>query len=108
MPQSDWVIVTNNNPGTENPPDIIADVVAGFPEEVLSRHAGSVYPWLQDVGRIPSWFEPFHMNYQFEVRARVPAPVRGLRNFWCFSHSRLKFPILSVLNCNQTPLIGCN
>ena len=94
MPQSDWVIVTNNNPRSESPSDIVADFVAGFPEEVLSRHAGSVYPWLQDVGHIPSWFEPYHMNYQFEVRSSDLLWVCRLRNFQCFS-SALSLPVHS-------------
>jgi len=62
------VIVTNNNPRTEHPSDIVADIVSGFPDEILSRHAGSVFPWLQDIGHVPMWFEGWLLDYQYEVR----------------------------------------
>ena len=63
------MIVTNNNPRTEHPSDIVADIVSGFPDEILSRHAGSVFPWLQDIGHVPMWFEGWLLDYQYEVRA---------------------------------------
>jgi hypothetical protein len=46
----------------------VADIVSGFPDEILSRHAGSVYPWLQDIGHVPMWFEGWLLDYQYEVR----------------------------------------
>ena len=69
--KSDIVIFTNDNPRTEDPSDIIAEIVAGLPTEVKDRHAGSVYPWLQDRIRVPAWFEEFLLEYQAEVKRYV-------------------------------------
>ena len=52
-PQSDIVIFTNDNPRTEEPDRIIADMVAGLPPEIRNRHAGSVHSWLVDRIRVP-------------------------------------------------------
>jgi hypothetical protein len=73
-PQADFVIMTNNNPGFEDPSDIIADIAAGFPEDVTSRHPGSAFPWLQDIGHVPMWFESTLLEYQYEV---MLFPSRG-------------------------------
>ncbi|CAG9460957.1 unnamed protein product [Pedinophyceae sp. YPF-701] len=69
--KSDLLILTNDNPRTESPSEIIADIVAGFPDDILGRHQGSVYPWLQDPIHTPMWFEEFIMKYQGEVKRYV-------------------------------------
>ena len=63
--KSDLVFFTNDNPRTEEPNEILSEVVAGLPSKVKDRHAGSVFPWLQDRIRVPvrlaSWtFEYIH------------------------------------------------
>jgi len=51
--KSDMVFFTNDNPRSEEPNNIISDIVSGLPSEVKDRHAGSVFPWLQDRIRVP-------------------------------------------------------
>lgn len=65
--KADVVFFTNDSPGTAMPDQIIADMVSGMPEEVVGRHAGSYYPWLQDPHRTPQWFEHWLLRYQSEV-----------------------------------------
>ena len=65
--KADVVFFTNDSPGLDAPSEIISDIVSGLPEDVLARHAGSYYPWLQDVHRTPQWFESWLLRYQSEV-----------------------------------------
>lgn len=65
--KADVVFFTNDSPGLDAPPEIIQDIVNGLPQEVLARHAGSYFPWLQDVHRTPQWFESWLLRYQSEV-----------------------------------------
>jgi UDP-N-acetylmuramoyl-L-alanyl-D-glutamate--2,6-diaminopimelate ligase len=65
--KADIVFFTNDSPGLDAPSEIIQDIVNGLPEEVLARHAGSYFPWLQDVHRTPQWFESWLLRYQSEV-----------------------------------------
>lgn len=51
--KADVVILTNDNPRTEAPEDIIDDIVDGFPEEITKRFDTSTYNFLVDVGRVP-------------------------------------------------------
>ena len=48
------MILTNNNPRGENPNAIVADIVAGYPDEILALNAMQAYPpgFLQDPGRV--------------------------------------------------------
>ena len=69
--KAEAVFLTNDNPGRGFPDEIIADIVSGLPEEVHSRHAGSVYPWLQDQHRVPQWFEKILLQYQSEVQRYI-------------------------------------
>lgn len=69
--KSDFVFFTNDNPRTEEPNDIISEIVAGLPVDIRDRHAGSVFPWLQDRIRVPDWFEEFLLAYQAEIRRYV-------------------------------------
>lgn len=69
--KSDVVFFTNDSPGEYLPNRIISDVVAGMPEEILGRHAGSHFPWLQDPKRTPPWFEPWILRYQSEVNRYI-------------------------------------
>ena len=92
--QSDFVIVTNNNPRTEHPSDIVADIVSGFPDEILSRHAGSVFPWLQDIGHVPMWFEGWLLDYQYEVRGYLP----GCRLLCSQASARSRASVSAVLS----------
>ena len=52
--QADIVILTNDNPREEAPDEIIADIVAGFPEYVLKHSAIQPFApgFLQDPGRV--------------------------------------------------------
>jgi hypothetical protein len=52
--QADIVILTNDNPREEAPDEIIADIVAGFPEYVLKHNAIQPFApgFLQDPGRV--------------------------------------------------------
>jgi UDP-N-acetylmuramoyl-L-alanyl-D-glutamate--2,6-diaminopimelate ligase len=65
--KADVVFFTNDSPGLDAPSEIIQDIVNGLPEEVLARHAGSYFPWLQDVHRTPQWYESWLLRYQSEV-----------------------------------------
>ena len=65
--KADVVFFTNDSPGLDPPATIVQDMVNGLPEEVLGRHAGSYYPWLQDAHRAPQWFEHWLLRYQSEV-----------------------------------------
>merc|ERR1712224_906655 len=54
--QSDIVIVTNHNPRSEAPDQIVKDIVAGWPDNILLQQSWFYYPWYQDIGRLPLWF----------------------------------------------------
>lgn len=69
--KADAVYVTNDSPGTEWPNDIIADMVAGLPDDVLNKYASSSYPWLQDPHRIPQWYQKYMLQYQSSVGVHV-------------------------------------
>lgn len=66
--QADIVILTNSNPRGERPSNIIADIVAGYPDDLLEHNAMQPYQpgFLQDPAYIPfealefSW----HNNYE--------------------------------------------
>ena len=53
--QADLVILTTNNPRGETPSHIIADIVAGYPDELLAYNAEQAYAtgFLHDPARIP-------------------------------------------------------
>lgn len=65
--KADTVFFTNDSPGICPPDRIINDMVNGMPEDIISRHAGSYYNWLQDPNRTPQWFQPWLLRYQSEV-----------------------------------------
>ena len=68
---ADVALVTSDSPGNEPPNQVIADIVAGFPEEVLQRSALWVLsPW-QDPGRVPWWFEEWLFRAQKEVKRHI-------------------------------------
>ncbi len=52
--QADLVIMTNDSPRGEAPNEIIADMVAGYPDSILKRNASVPYQpgFLQDPGRV--------------------------------------------------------
>lgn len=68
---ADIVFFTNDSYGRVPPERIIADTVSGLPEDVLGRHPGSYYPWMQDKSRVPQWFEPWLLRYQSEINRYV-------------------------------------
>lgn len=40
------------------------DMVAGLPEDLVSRYSGYVYFPFQDQGHVPLWFEPYLQRAQ--------------------------------------------
>ncbi len=67
--KADWVFVTNDNPRTEDPADIVNDVVAGFPEWV--HRYESTYPYLVDPLHVPEGFHRFLWAYQSAVKKYI-------------------------------------
>ena len=68
---ADIVIITSDSPAKEAPDEIIDDIVAGFPEDVLDRSELWVLsPW-QDPGRVPWWFEEWLFRAQKEIQRHV-------------------------------------
>jgi len=65
--KSDIVILTNDNPRSESPKDIIRDIVAGWPDALLLRHSWFIYPWYQDISRLPLWVSDQILWAQSEV-----------------------------------------
>ena len=74
--QADLVILTNNNPRGETPANIVADVVSGYPDELLAFNASQAYPmgFLHDPGRIPVEALEFSWQNCFEY---VPLDQSG-------------------------------
>lgn len=68
---ADVVIFTNESPGLTSPEEIIADLVAGLPQEVLGRHVGTAFPWMQDHHRVPPWYQPWLIGFQSDVERYV-------------------------------------
>lgn len=66
--QADTVILTNNNPRGETPGSIIADIIAGYPDELLAYNARQAYTtgFLHDPGRIPMEALEFSWQNCFE------------------------------------------
>jgi hypothetical protein len=54
--KADIVIISNGNPRRENPGDIVKDIVAGWPDDILLQHGWFLFPWYQDLGRLPIWY----------------------------------------------------
>jgi len=69
--KSDIVILTNDNPRGESPEKIINDIVIGWPDDVLLRHSWFIYPWYQDVCRLPLWYTDQALWAQSEVRRYI-------------------------------------
>eukprot|EP00747_Dinoflagellata_sp_TGD_P158674 gnl/TRDRNA2_/TRDRNA2_177833_c0_seq1.p1 gnl/TRDRNA2_/TRDRNA2_177833_c0~~gnl/TRDRNA2_/TRDRNA2_177833_c0_seq1.p1 ORF type:complete len:761 (-),score=-36.13 gnl/TRDRNA2_/TRDRNA2_177833_c0_seq1:261-2543(-) len=65
--KSDIVIVTTDHPRSERPDQIVSDIVAGWPDDVLLRYNWFSYPWYQDIGRIPHWCGDQALFAQSEV-----------------------------------------
>lgn len=66
--KSEIVILTNDNPGKEQPNEIITDIVAGWPDEILLKCNWYIYPWYQDIGRLPIWFNDLALWVQSETK----------------------------------------
>ncbi|GFR43731.1 hypothetical protein Agub_g4842, partial [Astrephomene gubernaculifera] len=62
--KSDYVIITNENPRLEDPAKVVSDIVAGFPDDIVSRYSAYAYFPFQDQGRTPLWFEPYLQKAQ--------------------------------------------
>lgn len=60
--------MTNDNPRGERPQNIIADIVAGYPDDILELNAMQPYTpgFLQDPGRIPMEALEFSWHYCYE------------------------------------------
>jgi len=68
---SDLLIFTNDSPCREPPEQIIQDMVAGLPEQLINRYSGYVYFPFQDQGHVPLWFEPYLQKAQRTTRRHV-------------------------------------
>lgn len=59
--QSNTLFITNQNQRSEPPEQIVRDIVAGFPDDILDRNASK--PWkggfLQDACRVSPTIRPF-------------------------------------------------
>ncbi|MEW5299762.1 MAG: hypothetical protein WDW36_002742 [Sanguina aurantia] len=62
--KSDLVIFTNDSPATEDPAEIISDLMAGLPDDIVNPYSGYVYFPFQDQGHCPLWFEPYLQKAQ--------------------------------------------
>merc|ERR1711920_907309 len=62
------LILTNDNPRSEPPDEIVRDIVAGWPDKILLQHGWFLYPWYQDIGRLPIWITDQNLWAQSEVR----------------------------------------
>ncbi|GIL46522.1 hypothetical protein Vafri_3516 [Volvox africanus] len=69
--KSDYVIVTNENPRMEDPAKVVADIVAGFPDDIINRYSAYAYFPFQDQGRTPLWFEPYLQKAQRDNKRYV-------------------------------------
>jgi len=69
--KSDIVIITNDNPRSELPEEIIKEIVAGWPDDILLRYNWFLYPWYQDVGRLPVWYNDQTLWAQSDLRRYV-------------------------------------
>jgi UDP-N-acetylmuramyl tripeptide synthase len=69
--KSDVVIISNDNPKGEEPGSIIKDIVAGWPDDILLRHAWFLFPWYQDIGRLPAWYTDQALWAQSEMRRYI-------------------------------------
>ena len=71
--QADTVILTSNNPRGETPGSIIADTIAGYPDELLAYNARQAYTtgFLHDPGRIPLEALEFSWQNSFECASTV-------------------------------------
>lgn len=73
--KSDYVIVTNENPRLEDPARVVADIVAGFPDDMINRYSAYAYFPFQDQGRTPLWFEPYLQKAQRDNKRCVTSCV---------------------------------
>ncbi|PNW75268.1 hypothetical protein CHLRE_12g519900v5 [Chlamydomonas reinhardtii] len=69
--KSDYVIITNENPRLEDPAKVVADIVAGFPDDMVNRYSAYAYFPFQDQGRTPLWFEPYLQKAQRDNKRYV-------------------------------------
>ncbi|GAX74661.1 hypothetical protein CEUSTIGMA_g2109.t1 [Chlamydomonas eustigma] len=69
--KSDFVIMTNDSPRREPPEQIIQDMVAGLPDEVVNKYSGYVYFPFQDQSHAPLWFEPYLQKAQRDNRRYI-------------------------------------
>eukprot|EP00892_Ulva_mutabilis_P010952 jgi/Ulvmu1/8229/UM041_0038.1 len=69
--KADIVILTNDNPRSEPPEEIIDDIVDGYPEEVRNAYEPSSYDYMVDVGRVPPIFEKELLERQGEQKRYV-------------------------------------
>lgn len=68
---SDYVIVTNENPRSEDPGKIVQDIITGFPDDLINKYSNYVYFPFQDQGRVPLWFEPYLQKTQRDTKRYV-------------------------------------
>merc|ERR1712048_1370492 len=69
--KADIVFVTNSSPRGEYPEDIIKDIVSGWPYDLLQKYHWFIYPWYQDIGRLPVWFTDQALWAQAEVHRYI-------------------------------------
>jgi UDP-N-acetylmuramyl tripeptide synthase len=69
--KSDIVILTNDNPILELPDEIIRDIIAGWPDKILLKNSWFLYPWYQDIARLPNWFNDQALWAQAEIKRYI-------------------------------------
>lgn len=56
---------------------VVADIVAGFPDDMVNRYSAYAYFPFQDQGRTPLWFEPYLQKAQRDNKRCVGAMLHG-------------------------------
>lgn len=71
--RSDFVILTDADPGLEDPREILQDIVSGWPNELFEPYAAYVYNVFQSQTEVPLWFEPYLHSAQRRWKRHIMA-----------------------------------
>jgi UDP-N-acetylmuramyl tripeptide synthase len=69
--KSDVVILTNDNPRADPPDEILRDIISGWPDKILLGNSWFLFPWYQDISRLPIWFVDQALWAQSEVKRYI-------------------------------------